>query len=297
MSASAGSCAHCGKQGVGFQRCSVCKAASYCGAACQKAGWKRHKRTCAPPLSFNAVWDKVDAAGKALDWEEVLKWEGRMDELMLTEDDDTCEIVLHNFELAHVLLMNSTGSSDHKIAISRLKERRVELLGKLPRFRDQGDLICDLASNLLRADKHEEVERYFQRARKIGAAHGFFSVESKACLGLGQLAIQQEREEEGLDLMRNSLAAARLTENDSSTDELEALTGLIVALFKAKEIAEVEPLVERHREVAKAESRRGGVLSHAEIESHYFSASLHEVGNPITRPCHCIPPNPIAAVA
>ena len=36
------SCSHCGKEGEELKRCSVCKHASYCGAACQNAGWKKH---------------------------------------------------------------------------------------------------------------------------------------------------------------------------------------------------------------------------------------------------------------
>ena len=298
MAASAGSCAHCRKQGVGLQRCSVCKDAFYCGAACQKAGWKRHKKkTCAPPLSFNDVFAKVRVAHTASDWEEVLKWEGRMEELMVTQDDGTCETVLMNFQAAHEVLIVSTlwsGSSDHNIAISRLQERRIELLGKLQRFRDQGDLICDLADSLLGADKHEEAERYFQQARSLGAAHGFFSVESSACLGLGKLAIKQGRGEEGLDLMRNAHVAGRLTENDGSSEEGQALLALIDALFETDAIDEVEPLVERYREVATAWSRRKGVLSTAEIQSCYFSAQLHEVGNPVAP---LIPPRPKASVA
>jgi hypothetical protein len=46
------SCAHCGAQGaVELKRCSRCKRAAYCGAACQKAGWKAHRKTCSPPLA------------------------------------------------------------------------------------------------------------------------------------------------------------------------------------------------------------------------------------------------------
>jgi len=45
---SASSCAYCGKQGVGFQRCSTCKQAWYCGTECQKAGWKKHRKNPQP---------------------------------------------------------------------------------------------------------------------------------------------------------------------------------------------------------------------------------------------------------
>ena len=47
----------------------------------------------------------------------------------------------------------------------------------------------------------------------IGAAHGFFSAEGQACLGLGQLALHWGRHEDGLDLLRNVLAAAPYTLN------------------------------------------------------------------------------------
>ena len=38
-------CDFCGKHGVGFKRCSTCKQTWYCGAACQTAAWKRHKKS------------------------------------------------------------------------------------------------------------------------------------------------------------------------------------------------------------------------------------------------------------
>ena len=75
-------CAHCGKQGTELKRCSICKHVWYCGAACQNAAWKRHKKTCAPPLSTNDVRDKVLAASPSRDWVEVLQWEVRMEEIM-----------------------------------------------------------------------------------------------------------------------------------------------------------------------------------------------------------------------
>jgi hypothetical protein len=42
-------CAACGKADVQMQRCSRCKAVSYCGRECQAADWKAHKPTCKKP--------------------------------------------------------------------------------------------------------------------------------------------------------------------------------------------------------------------------------------------------------
>ena len=48
--------------------------------------------------------------------------------------------------------------------------------------------------------------RYYNRARDVGAVHGFFSVECRSCQGLGRIATDEGRVEEGLDLLRNALA-------------------------------------------------------------------------------------------
>ena len=48
-------CSFCGKgakkKGAELKRCSRCKRVWYCGAECQNAGWKGHKKTCMAPLS------------------------------------------------------------------------------------------------------------------------------------------------------------------------------------------------------------------------------------------------------
>ena len=62
MAARAESCAQCGKHGAGFKHCSRCKQASYCGAACQNADWKRHKTRCAPPVPLQDVVEKMSEA-------------------------------------------------------------------------------------------------------------------------------------------------------------------------------------------------------------------------------------------
>ena len=122
----------------------------------------------------------------------------------------------------------------------RLAKQLIDFLGKRQPFRDQGGTMCALADSLCAADKRQEASFYYQKARKVGEAHGFFSVECKACLGLGQEKILEGYNEEGLDLLRNALAASRLSENEGfRTFELPVLRSLIDAVFLTKAIDEV----------------------------------------------------------
>ena len=208
MSASVASCAHCGKQRAGLKRCSRCKQACYCGAACQNADWKLHKTTCAPPVPLQDVAAKIDTAQATADWRGVLQWEGRMEELMALSSDDTCSSVLRAFSNAHQMIWQATGSKDHARSFVGLEERRIPLLGKLQRFRDQGECMCSLSNIFKLLERNSEAATWYQRARDVGAAHGFFSLESKACVGLGQAVIDAGRHEEGLALLRNALVAS-----------------------------------------------------------------------------------------
>jgi len=277
MAASAGSCAHCGRQGVALKRCMRCKEVSYCGAECQKAGWKGHKKTCEPRKTVEEVWHEVRACHFPGDWRGVLKWEGRMEELLAEGTDANNDFTLHAFSRAHQMGLKSTKGSVHAGRAIRLLEMRVELLVKMERFRDQGEALCAVADILLALDKMKEAATTYTRARDVGAAHGFFSVESDACLGLGTIAMNDGRPEEGLDLLRNAVAAAPLSEADEGAYSVNALRMLIDALFATNAIDELEPLVPRFREAVQAQSRREGRFQPAEVRNFYISARLHEV--------------------
>ena len=276
-------CSHCGKLCPSLKRCTVCQHASYCGAECQAAAWKKHKKTC---LHLKDVFDRVREAQQAGDWRGVLKWEGRMEAMMADcpRSASKSESIVSAFMDAHRLAISSSSSREHKMAVNRLAARRIELLGELERFRDQGAALCLLGQTLIGVDTGkgygEEAARYFNRARDLGAAHGFFSVECDACLGLGQIAmVDQGRHEEGLDLCRNALAAAPLCEYEEDYFELRALEMLTGALLKTDGLDELEPLIPRYREAAEAESHDEiscGAFFHV-LKSLYFSARLHEV--------------------
>jgi len=200
-----------------------------------------------------------------------------MEELMALRSNDACSEILHNFSTAHQMGWQATGSADHARSFSALQERRIPLLGKLQRFRDQGEAMCILSDMLRFLERKSEAATWYQRARDVGAAHGFFSLESSACTGLGTAAMREGRHEEGVALLRNALVAAELNELDDAKYELDALRSLINLLIKTNSIDEVEPLVLRYREAAKAQSEEQGLLTYAALDCVYHTARLHEV--------------------
>ena len=215
-----------------------------------------------------------------------------MEELMALRSDDYCSWILVVFSRAHRMEWQATGNKDHARSYAGLVERRIPLLGKLQRFWDQGESMCILSNVLRLLLRKREAATWFQRARDVGAAHGFFSLESKACIGLGQAAMEEGRNEEGLALLRNSLVAAELNELDDAHYELRVLEALVDALFTTTSIDEVEPLVLRYREAAKACSGKEG-FGFA-CDSLLGSARLHEVlcihpafGKPFLRFSYC----------
>jgi len=268
------SCSHCGTQHAALKRCSRCKQASYCGAECQHAAWKGHKKTC---VTLKEVFERVNTAHLRDDWREVLKWEGRVEEMMEGQPDDACNAILMWFANAHEDAFGSTGSKDNALSIVRLETRRVEVLGKMQRFRDQGEALCRVADQLPVLGRRQEAEGYYQRARKIAEAHGFFLIECESCLGLGRFLMENGREEEGVNLLRNALVCVPLCEGGDTSMELDVLLNFTEALFITHATDEVEPLVARFLKAAKAESQKQGRLVFWEFQSFYTSARLHEV--------------------
>jgi len=201
-----------------------------------------------------------------------------MEELMALRSDESCHGIVKAFSTAHHMGFQATGSKDHARSCVGLLERRIPLIGKLQLFRDQGAAMCDAADLLLALQRDSEAAIWFQRARDVGAAHGFISLERTACMGIGRAAMEEGRHEEGLALLRNALVAAELNELDNPRYELDALKSLIFALVTTKSIDEVEPLVLRYREAAKAQSEKEGAgVCFEEFESLLCSARLHEV--------------------
>ena len=93
------------------------------------------------------------------------------------------------------------------LVIAALEERRAALFGKMERFRDMGEAMCNLANRLIDAGKLQDAAKHLKQARKVAEAHGFFSVECWACQGLGALALAEGKHEEGIEMLRHALTA------------------------------------------------------------------------------------------
>jgi len=201
-------CSHCWTQGIALKHCGCCTHASYCSAACQKAAWKMHSRNCP---NLKEVWERVQEAHLGGDWPGVLTWGGRIEDMMkhVSDDAERCRI-LQAFVSAHRFAMcSSEFNSNHAVSMIKIEERRIELLGKMGRFRDQGEAMCQCAYWLILVPSFpnftQEAAKYFQLARGIGAENSFYSVECRACLGLGRVEIAEGRDEEGMELLRSAL--------------------------------------------------------------------------------------------
>ena len=141
-------------------------------------------------------------------------------------------------------------------------------------------------ANMLYTLEGDSCATWFERARAVGEAHGFFTLESKACLGLGQLAMLHKRKDEAVQLLQNSLKAAELNELDDPEYELFSMKSLIRALFDTDAIDEVEPLVRRFAAAAKTFSK-DRTMSVMVFDSFACSARLHEViFHPLTSCAH-----------
>jgi hypothetical protein len=89
-------------------------------------------------VTLDDAFERVTAASLRGDWREMLKWEGRMEEMIEDQPDVACNNILAAFSSAHGHAFNLSGSKDNALSVVRLETRNVEVLGKMQRFRDQG---------------------------------------------------------------------------------------------------------------------------------------------------------------
>jgi len=281
MSASGASeakCANCGKgKEAGqaeLQRCSACQRVWYCGKECQKAAWKGHKKTCGKEITVPNFIDMVVLANTAKDWEALLLWEYRLEELLDAANSDENRVdILMGFSLAH----HTLGAY---VKTAKYEERKVALLGSMQLLRDQGAAMCEAATALRMAGDLPGFRAWLKRARALGEANGFFETEANACHHLGMQDIREGRKEEGIEQLRHALSVTAFAEDEEKAKEQELI--ILEALLKAlvehstNEPEDLDSLLARYGVAAKAVPFDDGGPSHYEIIAHHLRARLHD---------------------
>jgi tetratricopeptide (TPR) repeat protein len=150
-----------------------------------------------------------------------------------------------------------TGHDMYRVSLIRLKENLVKLLGSMELFHEQGLHMTTLGGMFMSMKHYEVAKIYFQEVRDIGVAHGFFTMECKACLGLGRIAMKEGRLQEGLELLQNALCASSLLlpEDNPREYEINAFYWLIDALFDTGDIDEAEKLMVRMAATVKQDEK------------------------------------------
>ena len=215
--------------------------------------------TIVPPSLLNEVEESMKAAADAGDWLRILKWEGRMEELLEYQSEPVSVTILLRFVRAHLMywgdFKEDAAGKEHGRTYVQLEERRIDLLAAMGRLRESALALCDLANNQLQIeDEKATAERFFKRALEIGAANGFTDVKCRAYQGLGGMAPP----EEAVKLFRHAMSLATFVAGQDNTWYLNLLESLLHELFRTNAIEEAAPLVQRYREAAAAESLRKG---------------------------------------
>ena len=309
MAARAQACANCGTQAVAMKRCVACKTTTYCGAACQKADWKNHKKSCGtpvvdrviehrwlgdvppegelPPASLDEIDKKITAAWMADDWRGVLQWDFFLDELLARGTFSIESLTLRYsarllgvFADAHKLAYTESGETSENIEEAKisiaLTKRRVPILGQLGRFMEQGHNMCWIG-HVEWITLSTDAVSWYERAIKVGKEHNLYEVESTALEGLGCIRCTQGHPD-GVGMLRNAHLAAMQVTNPRY--EIQALHSLVDALIQRTLIPEARPLLRRLLtlavDVTASEHHATGV-SVDEVLAILFAASIHEV--------------------
>ena len=195
--------------------------------------------------SLAAVGDMVYTAANARDWLGVLRWEGRLEELLTLQESQQPKQI-YAFALANQ-------AQGLYAEAASLFQRRVQVLEKMERFSEQGADMCQVGDCFLRLNDAKQAETWYQNARKFGDKHGCYAVECAACLGLGCVEFYFRGRKQGAEeLLRHALAVLDFVEGgEGGTLEREIKTELSKVLLQTDRYTEAGQLIQRLRELAE----------------------------------------------
>ena len=195
------------------------------------------------------------------DFDEVLQWQSRIDELAAGHDQKAISHVLWVFARAfsHAKEWNSAGM---------MWVRCAEAYGAMKHFSDQVDTLTRAGDSFMSGGAHKDAALWYESARDICKEQGFVFMELESCTNLGCAFTQTGRTSEGVEQHRRAWAVAQsVGENDVSHDraslERAALRTLVHTLCMDENFVEAEAIFTRLRE-------GGGNTADCRLWNHYL---------------------------
>lgn len=214
-------------------------------------------------------------------WRELLPLGEEMEDVMLDLPIELLSnahktTIINMFIQANEYAARATGQFEHATTAIRLSKYLIAHFEKMEDFAAQGQAITDIANIFVCISKHEDAKFYFQKLRDLGVQHGCFTMECMSCIGLGEQALLEGFQTDGVDLLRNAVAASSLMiPGDNPLGyEMNSLQALAGALFDLNNIDEAEPLVLRMALLAKGVQLY--TLEKMQLKSIFFTIRLHE---------------------
>ena len=234
------------------------------------AGWKEHKKWCrgkegqGQQLSLEDIRRRVVQAGVSEDWEAVLRWDSRTDELVAGQDQETIVDVLEAFACAYY-----TREKFNQAGVMNV--RCAEACGALKRFSRQAEVLCRAGDSFISGGDWSKAALWYENARDVSKEHGFVSMEFEMCLQLGCAFSQTGRTSEGVEQHRRAWAVAQSVEDGTSQGgaslERTALRFLVDSLCLDGQLEEADTLFTRLRE-------GGDNTADCQLWNHYLRGVL-----------------------
>ena len=204
------------------------------------------------------------------DWDEVLRWGSRIDELVRGQDRGTILSVLMAFALAYQCKEECDKAGPIWVQCA-------EACGASEAFSMQVQTLGWAGECFMAIGDFTKAALWFERGREISVEQGFVSRESEMCGMMGQACSKSWRFREAVEQYRRALTAAQHVKDDASSDraslELSSRRGLVEALFKhgrPEDLEEADSMFIRL-------SEEGDNTADFWLWSHYLRGLLHVI--------------------
>ena len=169
--------------------------------------WKEHKNSCrvqekAQQLSLVDIHRRVQAAAVSGDWDGVLSWESRIEELVAGQHHGVHLNVLGAFAAGFSRRNMHAKAADMFVRCS-------ESCSALKMFDDEVEFIAKAGHAFSDGRDLTNAARWLERARDASSELGFKLKECEMCMELGKIFSGNGRREEGVEQQRRALAVVR----------------------------------------------------------------------------------------